>query len=443
MTNSKGHQLRSRAEEILQENPEKAKYWSFADVKALIHELSVHQIELEIQNEELRGATQELEASRDRYNDLYDFAPVGYFTLDREGRILEVNLTGANLLGAERVSITGKKPFRRFVAPEDLNLYHRHLAGILEDGARYSCELKLIKSEGSFFHAQLTSILEQGENGQGHRIRMAVSDITRLKEAEESLQKANEKLEDRVRERTAELEEYARKLEQSNRELEDFAHMASHDLQEPLRKIHAFSDLILSGNVSEEKGRYYFGRMQTAARRMQEMINALLTFSRITTRARPFVPVELRTMVESALSNLQVRLEETGGQVEIGDLPIIEAEPTQMVQLFQNLLGNSLKFHQEGKPPVVRVYGESIDPGFCRIYVEDEGIGFDEKYADRIFKPFERLGRKVDGTGIGLAIVKKVVDRHGGTISARSTPGKGSTFVIDLPESQKDHVSRD
>jgi signal transduction histidine kinase len=185
---------------------------------------------------------------------------------------------------------------------------------------------------------------------------------------------------------------------------------------------------------------------------MQTLINNLLTYSRVTTRAQPFVPVELSQVARGVLSDLEVKIEKEAARVEVGDLPTIDADPTQMRQLLQNLIGNSLKFHPEGETTVVKIHGEllkgegegqrqrGIPPvdGRCQIIVEDNGIGFDEKYLDRIFTIFQRLhGRnEYEGTGIGLAVCRKIAERHGGDITAKSAPGHGATFIVTLPVKQ-------
>jgi signal transduction histidine kinase len=265
---------------------------------------------------------------------------------------------------------------------------------------------------------------------------------------------AVKKIEEIMRDMTrshAELKTYARKLERSNKELQDFASVASHDLQEPLRKIQAFSDRLRSRCASavDDQGREYLDRIQNAASRMQTLINDLLTYARVATKAQPFVPTDLVSVTREVVSDLEARIEQVNGRVEVGDLPTLEADPLQVRQLMQNLIGNSLKYNRPDVPPVVSIYShhltrtDSAKEGeaageYCEISVEDNGIGFDEIYSEKIFTIFQRLhGRtEYEGTGVGLAVCRKIVERHGGTITARSTPGKGSTFTVTLPVRQ-------
>ncbi|MDV2991346.1 MAG: Sensor histidine kinase RcsC [Chroococcidiopsis sp. SAG 2025] len=244
---------------------------------------------------------------------------------------------------------------------------------------------------------------------------------------------------------------YSQELARSNAELQQFASIASHDLQEPLRKIQAFGNRLQEkyGEVLSEQGADYIRRMQNAAQRMQILIDDLLVFSRITTRAQPFVVVNLAKVAKEVLSDLEVSIQQTEAHVELSELPTIHADPLQMRQLLQNLIGNALKFRRKNKLPRVKIYSQIIDnreqltenslnTHLCQITVEDNGIGFDQKYCDRIFQVFQRLhGRsEYEGTGIGLAICRKIAERHGGSITAESTPSQGAKFIVTLPVHQ-------
>jgi light-regulated signal transduction histidine kinase (bacteriophytochrome) len=235
------------------------------------------------------------------------------------------------------------------------------------------------------------------------------------------------------------LGQMVKELARSNAELEQYAYVASHDLQEPLRKIQAFGERLktLYSNALDERGRDYLERMQNAADRMRILINDLLAYSRVTTRAQPFVKVDLAELSREVIDDLELLIQQAKGSVEVGDMPTIDADQTQMHQLLQNLISNGLKFHRPEEPPVVKVYSKTLD-GVCQIFVEDNGIGFDEQYLDRIFVIFQRLHdrQEYEGTGIGLAICRKIAERHGGSITAKSAPGKGSTFIVTLPITQ-------
>ena len=247
------------------------------------------------------------------------------------------------------------------------------------------------------------------------------------------------------------MERMVGELARSNSELEQFAYVASHDLQEPLRKIQAFSSRLRDrwGEQLGDQGADYLNRVENAAARMQVLIEDLLAYSRVTSKAKPFVPVELSEVAEGVLSDLEARVERLSARVEVGPLPRVAADPIQMRQLLQNLIGNALKFHRKDSTPVVRIYAETPDQtdgsgdcalaaDFCRIRVEDNGIGFDPKHAAKIFQVFQRLHSRTEyqGSGIGLAVCKKIVDRHGGTIEALGSPGQGATFVVTLPLKQ-------
>ncbi len=230
------------------------------------------------------------------------------------------------------------------------------------------------------------------------------------------------------------------RLKISNRELQDFAYISSHDLQEPLRKIQAFGDRLklTCQDALNEKGKDYLERMLNAASRAQILINDLLSLSRISTQTQPFQLVNLSEILVGVLSDLEIMIEQTGATIEFDPLPVVNADPIQMRQVLQNLIGNALKFRQAGIAPVIQVRSQldlEADQNWCKIRVIDNGIGFEQKYVDRIFLIFQRLhGRGIyEGTGIGLAICRKIIEYHGGTLTAESVPQQGATFIFTLP----------
>jgi len=260
------------------------------------------------------------------------------------------------------------------------------------------------------------------------------ADITERKIAEEKLRR------------------FASQLERSNAELQDFASVASHDLQEPLRKIQAFGGRLRKKceDAIGAVGRDYLERMENAAQRMQMLIQDLLMLARVTSHAGPFHSCNLQEVVQAVIVDLEVAIEQAGATVDVGPLPEIQADAMQMRQLFQNLISNALKFHRPGEPPRVVISskmlnefdpfrgGSTSERPLCEIRVQDNGIGFDEKFADQIFVLFQRLhGRaEYDGTGVGLAVCRKITDRHGGTIVAQAKTGQGATFIVTLPVQQ-------
>lgn len=231
-----------------------------------------------------------------------------------------------------------------------------------------------------------------------------------------------------------------RELQRSNAALEEFASVASHDLQEPLRKILSFGERLqmYAGPALDSNARQQLDRMLSAAARMRTLINDLMAYSQVTTRVHAFVRTDLAKVAREVISDLETAVADAAGYVEVGTLPVIEADALQMRQLLQNLLGNALKYSRKDVPPVVRLNGSCVDGKTCTITVADNGIGFDEEHGDKIFRMFERLHnrKEYEGSGIGLAICRKIVERHGGTIAATSTAGQGATFTVTLPVTQ-------
>jgi len=307
----------------------------------------------------------------------------------------------------------GKTPMR----PSDVPLYRALNGEIVEEET-----IVVVPKKGEPRTLLASGRMMTGVNGEKTGAVVVMQDITELKKSEKSLQ------------------EYSAELARSNGELENFAYVASHDLQEPLRKIQAFGDLLQEEYADKlGEGKDYLLRMNNAASRMSVLIEDLLEFSRVATKGRAFVPTDLSTVANEVASDLEVALMRTNGTLKIGKLPTIDADPIQMRQLLQNLISNALKFHKPDAPPAVSVTAKKVKMEDGRdavaLMVSDNGIGFDEKYADRIFSVFQRLHSRgdYDGTGIGLAVCRKIVERHGGTIEAASTIGEGSVFTVVIP----------
>jgi signal transduction histidine kinase len=229
---------------------------------------------------------------------------------------------------------------------------------------------------------------------------------------------------------------YARELEAANKELQNFASVAAHDLQEPLRKIQAFGErlaLALTGDTPAQ-ARQDLARMLSASRRMRSLIEDLLSYSRVTSQARPFQRVDLAACLAEAWSDLEIQAQACGGQLEAGPLPPALGDPSQLRQLLQNLLSNALKYRRQGLPPRIRVSARA-QGGWLTLSVADNGIGFDPAYREKVFELFQRLhGRdEYEGTGLGLAICRKIAERHGGDLQADAQPGAGATFTLRLP----------
>jgi light-regulated signal transduction histidine kinase (bacteriophytochrome) len=227
-------------------------------------------------------------------------------------------------------------------------------------------------------------------------------------------------------------------LERSNRELEQFAYVASHDLQEPLRMVSNYTQLLARRykDQLDTDANEFIDFAVDGAKRMQDLIHDLLEYARVGTRGKEFKPTPLGLVVADALANLSNAIDEAKAEVVINDLPTLSCDATQLAQVCQNLLANAIKFHRPGQTPVVRVSAHRGE-GAWAVAVADNGIGIDPKYFERIFQMFQRLhGRsEYPGTGIGLALCRKIVERHGGTIRVESAPGQGTTFIFTIPDS--------
>ena len=378
---------------------------------------------------ELKEKEEALKASEKRYRGLFDLSHDGVVFVGLDGPVEEANPAYLDMLGYELDELVGVT-YQQLTPPRWAAMEADIVAEqLLSRGYTDEYEKEYIRKGGSVFPVAVRAILVRDETGAPVRIMGIVRDITEQKQAKEAL------------------ERHARDLARSNEELEQFAYVASHDLQEPLRKIRAFGALLADEKREslDDEGQQYIDFMTDAAARMQTLVSDLLALSRVTTAAHPFEDLSLAEVFDTVLSDLSVRLEEAGGQVEVSATPTIEADRTQMEQLFRNLIGNALKFHRPGVPPRVTVevaaQAQPIDavPGPAHaIVVTDNGIGFESSQGSKLFQPFKRLHARhqYEGAGIGLAICEKIVLRHHGRITASGTPGAGATFTVTLPRRQ-------
>jgi len=383
-----------------------------------------------------RRAEEALAEEHNLLRGVMDAMPEQVFVTNREGNFIIDNVSHRSFLGVRLAREVEGKSTGDFFPPAIAEEMLKDNRVIMETGQSVlNQEDLVVRNEGQVVWIATTKVPLNDVEGRCIGLVGVSSDISVRKEAEERLKLA------------------AEQLRRSNLELQEFASVASHDLQEPLRKIQAFGDRLKSKCAEGlgENGRDYLERMQDAARRMQILLHDLLTLSRVTSKAQPFEPVDLKKVVEDVVSDLEVRIEQTRAQVEIGRLPTIDADAAQMRQLLQNLISNALKFQRPGGKPEVIISAKVLDnnaeslagsmPGeeICQIMVKDNGIGFDEQYLDRIFQVFQRLHSRseYEGTGIGLAVCRKIADRHGGTISAKSAEGEGATFIVTMPVKQR------
>ncbi len=554
--------LRKKAEETVKKQFDH-KINQSKDTDELFHELQVHQVELEMQNEELRQAQIKLEDSQRKYFDLYNFAPDGYFTLDKEGIILEVNLKGASLLGVERLNLN-KTAFIQYIAPDNQNKFYHHLQKVLETRTNDTIDLKLIKKDNNIFYAHLETMYVPDGNGNFKEFRSAVTDINDLKSTEMALKESEERyreifynnhtimilidpvnlniieanpaacnfygydyeqllkmkisdinildldlIEDKMQKAVAQQENHfifkhrlsngtisdvdihsglipykgknvlcsvihditaqkkaekilekrnARinqmlnieiddhekaeiklgnlisKLEISNKELEQFAYVSSHDLKEPLRMITSFLQLLQRRYADDldEDANDFINFAVEGAKRLDMMINDLLEYSRVGSKEREFKYIYSEKIVETVLTNLKTQIQDKNAIVTYDSLPIIYASEYQMVQLFQNLISNAIKYNNN--IPKVHISAVKKDKEYV-FSIKDNGIGIDKDHLERIFTIFQRLHTReeYDGTGIGLAISLRIIQQHRGKIWAESDPGKGSTFNLSIP----------
>jgi len=346
-------------------------------------------------------------------NMLLEQMPAMVWCLDKEFRITKSVGSGLSAIGLKPNQLLGMT-LMEYLGTDDMSTFplDAHVKALSGKASTYEFELNKRS-----LHCHVEPLKDT--NGEIVGAIGIALDITERKLMEMAMEKTTEE------------------LKRSNQELEQFAYAASHDLQEPLHKIIAFGDRLkdLFRDIIPDKGKDYLERMQSAADRMRGLIEDLLQVARVHTRTEPFQNVDLNLVFKDALSDLEFLIKETGGKISCENLPVVFGDSLQIYQMFQNLLSNALKFHYPNKKPKVFVKCQSPKNGFASISISDNGIGIEEEYFERIFKPYQRLHgqEEYEGSGIGLTLCQKIVERHGGKISLESKAGKGTTFTILLP----------
>jgi PAS domain S-box-containing protein len=356
-----------------------------------------------------------------RYRGLLEAAPDPMVLVNPSGEIVLVNLQAEAVFGYPRDELVGLSP-RKLIAEDSLErliAYTRRTAdGAYAQQSRTAIELDGRDKNGTTFPIEV--MLSPLETREGILLAVAIRDITTRKKAEGRLLQT------------------LTELNRSNEELGQFAYIASHDLQEPLRMVASYTQLLskrYKGKLDADADEFIAFAVD-GANRMQRLIQDLLSYSRVGTKGKPLVDTSSEGALEQAIVNLGGAIEESGALVTHDVLPPVLADEGQLVQLFQNLLGNAIKYHRPGVPRVHISSAKNADTKWM-FSVQDNGLGIETKYFERIFGMFQRLHKReeFDGTGIGLAICKKIVERHGGSISVESQPGQGSTFRFALAES--------
>jgi len=548
-SSSSGQALRRRAEEIFLEKtaalPENLEALSPKEIRWTLHELRVHQIELEMQNEELRRAQAELDAVRAQYFDLYDLAPVGYLVLSEQGLILEANLTAATLLGEARGALV-KQPISRFILPEDRDIYYRHRKQLFETSEPQECELRMVNKDGTTFWAWLEATVAQDADG-AFVCRVMLSDITERKRGEEALRESEERYrtlienvgegigfvnpeeqfafanaaaedifdvppsgllghslyefarpeqfgmirEQTDRRRAGEKSVYeieisrpngekrnllitavpqfdsqgqfvgafgvfrditerkraeeavrrkAKELQEKNDELNRFTYAVSHDLRSPLVTIRTFQGQLEQDLRSQDAARIEMdlGYIRNAADKMSRLLDELLRLSRVGRIMNPSEEAPLQAVVKEALDLVAGRITARGVQVDLTEEPVVvTGDRTRLVEVFMNLVDNAAKFMGDQPAPRVEIGVEQVGEELA-LFVRDNGIGIDPRLQPMLFGLFHKLDPGSEGTGIGLALVRRIVEVHGGRIWVESEgPGKGTTFRFTLAKTRR------
>ena len=391
--------------------------------EALQHELSVHQIELELQNEELRHTVLELRQLHEKYVGLYDFAPVGYFTLDGSGTIRQANLRAGQLLGVERSRLLGRR-LLQFTAPESNTTLAALLPRLLASEDGLVAELRLQRADGGVFPVRL-----EGQAYSPGESLIAVTDITTEKAAQDELLRLNETLERRVVERTARIRELSD-------ELRTVMLAVAEDLMDSLHRVASFVE-VLRHDVSSAPvtPTQRFAPVFRSVERMEELARALLEYSRASSTRVRLVSLDLNRVFSEVEKDLQPSMEGRIVKLTHDPLPTVTADIGMMQQMFLNLLENALKFTVEREVARIHVGADETETEFI-LRFEDNGVGFNNRHRDKLFQVFKRLHPEsaFPGVGIGLAIVRRACTRFGGRVWAEGRVGEGATFFMAWPK---------
>jgi PAS domain S-box-containing protein len=371
--------------------------------------------------------------SEARYRGLLEAAPDAMVVVNQAGEIVLVNVQAEKQFGYRRDELLGQKV--KSIIPEGfaerlIADATRSVAEALAQQIGMGIELSGLRKDSTEFPIEI--MLSPLESADGILVTAAIRNISLRKKSEED----NAELELRVQERTRQLAVANQVLERSNIELQQFAYVASHDLQSPLRSICGFVQLLkmeYEGKLDEQAADW-IRRTVLATEQMQDLIRGVLAYSRVDSRSRPFMPTPFLDVFNDVVALLEPSIHDAGGQVTCSELPVVMGDRSQFVQLMQNLIGNGLKYHGD-KSPHVQVSAKRNGDEWT-FSVRDNGIGIDPKYYERIFEIFKRLHdqKEYPGTGIGLAVCRRVVNRHGGRIWVESEAGQGSVFHFTLPE---------
>lgn len=408
--------------------------------------------ELEREIAERKKVEDELKVANQQLNAAQEIARLGHWQWDVMQNKVSWSDQLYKIYGTQPDGEISYESYLEKLHPDDKVFVHENVQKAFQEKHFPSFTHRLRMADGSEKIIQAKGEIVTDERGNVIKMIGTAQDITELQKAQQKLM------------------EQTHALEVSNAELQRFAYVASHDLQEPLRKIMTFASLLEKEmeKTESEKSKTYTNKIVQSSARMQKLIDDILTFSSLRVTDESFQTTDLNSVIKQVLSDIEVRIESTSAKVNAGNLPTLDAIPSQMGQLFQNLISNAIKFRKDGVPPIITIQGSVITANelkeqamvhesttgytfnrgrepFAKIEVQDNGIGFDKAYADKIFEIFQRLHstKTYEGTGIGLAICKKIADNHHGFITAEGTPGKGATFVVYLPLSQKNFWSKE